>query len=192
MDLYFGDLRLPEISDTSVSLPFRAYLLSSATLAEICSNRSYGPARHRWLYFLKRKAAPILAGLLCPHSGKAQFGLSSLAGDLVSVISRAALEDFDFCRWGRRCPHSNGIGFRSSCSQPVSGTHGRSFTAPIDARNGRGRSQPVRRAKFFWFQFVPPVAGVIWFVLYWRKHRQDWNWQDQMPVLVTASLLTTS
>jgi hypothetical protein len=49
---------------------------------------------------------------------------------------------------------------------------------------------PTRQ--FFWFQFVPPVAGVIWFGLYWRKHRQDWNWQDHMPALVTASLLTTS
>ncbi|HXW54807.1 MAG TPA: glycosyltransferase family 87 protein [Candidatus Cybelea sp.] len=44
----------------------------------------------------------------------------------------------------------------------------------------------------FPLQFVAPLAGTIWFVCYWRRRRDDWQWKENMPLLVTISLLTTA
>ena len=41
-------------------------------------------------------------------------------------------------------------------------------------------------------QFVAPLVGTVWFLLYWRRHATDWDWKEQMPVLITASVLTTA
>jgi hypothetical protein len=54
----------------------------------------------------------------------------------------------------------------------------------------------VLRAAFgrerFWLQFLPPLVGVAWLVPYWLRHRCDWDWQEQLPLLLLVSLLTTS
>lgn len=44
----------------------------------------------------------------------------------------------------------------------------------------------------FGFQFVPLLAGLIWWMVMWKKRRPNWNWAERMPVLVTASLLTSA
>ena len=41
-----------------------------------------------------------------------------------------------------------------------------------------------------WLTFVPPILGVIWFFFYWRKHRADWTWDEQMPVLLLAAVIS--
>jgi hypothetical protein len=43
-----------------------------------------------------------------------------------------------------------------------------------------------------WLQFLPMLAGCIWLVFYWRRHRQVWDWKLQMPVLLLVSLATVS
>jgi hypothetical protein len=43
----------------------------------------------------------------------------------------------------------------------------------------------------FWLQVVPQVVGLIWVVIYWYRRRNDWNWSEQLPLLVLVSLLTT-
>ena len=43
-----------------------------------------------------------------------------------------------------------------------------------------------------WMQWVPTLGGLVWFGFYWRRHRENWSWEEQMPILLTASLLTTS
>jgi hypothetical protein len=43
-----------------------------------------------------------------------------------------------------------------------------------------------------WMQWLPVLGGLIWFVVYWRRHRGSWSWEEQMPILLTVSLLTTS
>jgi hypothetical protein len=43
-----------------------------------------------------------------------------------------------------------------------------------------------------WLQFVPSVFGVLWFAFYWAKHRRTWAWEEQAPVLLLVSFLTTS
>ena len=44
----------------------------------------------------------------------------------------------------------------------------------------------------FWLQFLPPLAGIAWIVPYWHRHRQCWDWLEQLPLLLLVSLLTTS
>src|SRR5262249_4636563 len=44
----------------------------------------------------------------------------------------------------------------------------------------------------YWLQFVPMAAGGGWLAVHWLRHRQDWDWLEQMPLLVTVSLLTTA
>lgn len=41
-------------------------------------------------------------------------------------------------------------------------------------------------------QFVPMVPGLLWLAWYWRRHRNSWDWQKQLPDLLFASLLTTA
>jgi hypothetical protein len=51
----------------------------------------------------------------------------------------------------------------------------------------------------FWFgedhfalQFLPPLVGVIWLVIYWIRHRRNWQWEQQLPLLLLVSLLTAA
>jgi hypothetical protein len=42
----------------------------------------------------------------------------------------------------------------------------------------------------YWLQYVPLAAGVIWLLAYWRRHRSDWDWRVELPLLVAVSLAT--
>lgn len=42
-----------------------------------------------------------------------------------------------------------------------------------------------------WLQYIPALAGLIWFLVYWRTHRDDWVWEDRLPLLILVSLMTT-
>jgi hypothetical protein len=44
----------------------------------------------------------------------------------------------------------------------------------------------------FWLQFVPPAVGTAWFLLYWRRHHATWDWSEQMPWLLLASMVATA
>ena len=43
----------------------------------------------------------------------------------------------------------------------------------------------------FWLQFLPTLVGVFWFIFYWRKHKQSWNWLLVLPVILFVSQLTS-
>lgn len=43
-----------------------------------------------------------------------------------------------------------------------------------------------------WLQVLPAALGATWLVFYWFKHRLSWNWLEQMPLLLTVSVLTAS
>jgi Glycosyltransferase family 87 len=51
---------------------------------------------------------------------------------------------------------------------------------------------PLATVRLFELQFVAPLLGAIWFLFYWHRNRGGWNWKKQMPVLITASVLTTA
>jgi hypothetical protein len=42
-----------------------------------------------------------------------------------------------------------------------------------------------------WLQALPPCIGLVWFFSYWRENRKTWRWDQRMPALIFASLLTT-
>jgi hypothetical protein len=44
----------------------------------------------------------------------------------------------------------------------------------------------------YWLQFVPVAVGTVWLLTHWFRHRKSWDWLEQMPLLVTVSLLTTA
>jgi hypothetical protein len=44
----------------------------------------------------------------------------------------------------------------------------------------------------FWLQFLPPVFGMIWMVIYWMKNRKIWRWLEAAPLLVLVSVLTAA
>ncbi|MFH1312000.1 MAG: glycosyltransferase family 87 protein [Candidatus Eisenbacteria bacterium] len=43
-----------------------------------------------------------------------------------------------------------------------------------------------------WLQFIPPVAGILWFGVRWKNHHAHWRWSAEMPSLLFISLLTMS
>jgi hypothetical protein len=42
----------------------------------------------------------------------------------------------------------------------------------------------------FWLQFVPVTLGVLWFAWYRWQNRNDWNWQQQLPLVLLVSFIT--
>ena len=43
-----------------------------------------------------------------------------------------------------------------------------------------------------WLQFVPSLAGILWLLQHFRRKGMTWGWNEQMPLLLLVSLLTTS
>ena len=43
----------------------------------------------------------------------------------------------------------------------------------------------------FWLQFLPSILGGIWFIYYWYRHHESWNWSDELPIILLVSLLTS-
>jgi hypothetical protein len=43
-----------------------------------------------------------------------------------------------------------------------------------------------------WLQILPAALGAIWFMFYWFKRRRAWDWSEQMPLMLTVSVLTAS
>jgi hypothetical protein len=43
----------------------------------------------------------------------------------------------------------------------------------------------------FWVQFLPAILGGIWFIYYWYKQHESWNWSDELPIILLVSLLTS-
>jgi hypothetical protein len=48
------------------------------------------------------------------------------------------------------------------------------------------------RTQVRWTQFLPMYGGCAWILWYWIRKRNDWNWSEEMPVLLLASLVTTT
>lgn len=42
-----------------------------------------------------------------------------------------------------------------------------------------------------WLQMIPQIVGLVWVAIYWYRRRNQWDWSEQLPLLVLVSLLTT-
>jgi hypothetical protein len=41
-----------------------------------------------------------------------------------------------------------------------------------------------------WLQFISTLIGIIWLLYYWKKNRASWDWLQEMPILMFASIIT--
>lgn len=37
-------------------------------------------------------------------------------------------------------------------------------------------------------QFLPPLMGTVWFLWHWEHHKENWDWTEQMPIMLLVSL----
>jgi hypothetical protein len=44
-------------------------------------------------------------------------------------------------------------------------------------------------ANHFWLQLVPIIAATIWLLFHYWRHRRQWDWGEQMPLLLLVSFL---
>jgi hypothetical protein len=44
----------------------------------------------------------------------------------------------------------------------------------------------------FRWQFLPMLPGGVWLIVHWRRHRQAWEWGEQMPMLLLVGMLTAA
>jgi hypothetical protein len=45
--------------------------------------------------------------------------------------------------------------------------------------------------KRYWLQFLSVVVATAWFLFYWREQRRGWAWDNQMPLILLISTMTT-
>jgi hypothetical protein len=41
----------------------------------------------------------------------------------------------------------------------------------------------------FWIHVMPIIFGAIWFIYYWNRKHDTWNWEDEIPILLLVSVL---
>lgn len=44
----------------------------------------------------------------------------------------------------------------------------------------------------FWLQFVAPLIGSAWLLVYWWGRRTTWNWAEQISIVLLVSIATTA
>lgn len=42
-----------------------------------------------------------------------------------------------------------------------------------------------------WLQYLPCLAGIVWFAAYWARHRRAWRWEEHLPLLLLVSVATS-
>lgn len=187
MDLYFGALNIPEISEPPsyrYLFAFTFYpVLLSLKMAQLGAILLLGVAG--FAYFQHRKR-PISAGLclavllLKPHLFvlfyfvlllRREWKVLAAAAATIFVLSAIAV-------W--REPDI----FRSYWML-MSGPYPKLALAGILA----GMRSEFQAYDTYWLQFLPPIVALVWFSFYWRSHRQNWSWTDRLPVLTTASII---
>jgi Glycosyltransferase family 87 len=194
MDLYFGDLRLQDISDTVIYRCLFAFtfypVLLSLKFAQIDALLLLGIAG--FLYF-ESKDKPILGGVL--------LSLTAFKPQLIYLVWLAVLlRSLQARSWRTLASMATVIALLMTVAWSLDPRVIRQYWSLTNGPYGQiypsGIVAVVRRMfggqNTFWLQLLPSLFGVTWFAIYWRKYRHDWNWVERMPALVTASLLTSA
>lgn len=194
MDVYFGELRIPEISDTAFYRCLFAFTFYPVLLclryAQTAPLMLLGVAG--FLYFDK-KARPILAG--------AFLALTLIKPQLLYLVWLAVLlRSFQQRRWRSL---ASAVGFVALLSAITLLLDARSFqqyrelaSTPYLQAYASGVTAGIRKlfggVGTFWIQLVPPAFGLAWFAVYWHRRRQNWSWAKNMPMLITISVVTSA
>ena len=194
MDLYFGDLRIREISDTAFYRGLFAFTFYPVLLclryAQTAPFMLLGVAG--FLYF-ESKQRPWLAGvflsltlikpqlfylvwlaLIVRSVHKRQWKSLMGAGLTIALLSVTAL-------WVQPKIFSQYYELTSS-------PYMQAYASGVMA----GFRKLVGGVGTFWIQLLPLAAGLIWFARHWRKTGGSWFWQEQLPLLLTVSVLTSA
>jgi hypothetical protein len=192
-DMYFGEVRIPEITETTwqrslFALTFYPALVC-AKFAQTAPLLLLGLAG--FLYFESRERL-TLAGIC--------ITLTLIKPQLLLLVWLAlVLDSYQRKRWkllGSAAATLGGLTAISLFLDPHAIAHYWELArSPYLAMNPSGIAGAIRRLfgarDTYWMQFIPPIFGLIWFALYWPSQRKSWNWKNQMPALVAGSLLTT-
>ena len=194
MDIYFGDLRLKDISDTGFYRCLFAFtffpVLLCLRFTQTAPLMLLGVAG--FLYF-EKKHRHVLAGAL--------LSLTLIKPHLLFLVWLAMI----FCSWQRRTWKIL-IAAVGSCAtltaialllDPHALRHYWELTSgPYLQAYASGVAGLPRKLAggvgTLWIQLVPPILGLIWFAFYWRRNRDSWSWTEQMPMLLTVSVLTSA
>ena len=188
MDLYFGSLKIPEISHPRVYRYLFAFtfypVLLSLKMTQMGALLLFGMAG--FAYFENRKQ-PLLAALflsvtiLKPHLFiliwlavllRRQWACVAVTAGVLGVLSGLVLiRDHAIFR---------------EYAQLIFSNYPHLALAGVLA----GVRSALGTRDTYWLQSLPPVVGTIWFAFYWRTHRLDWNWKERLPGLMLASLLS--
>jgi hypothetical protein len=197
MDIYFGAVRIPEVTDSIFNRCLFAFTFYPVILclkyAQTTPFALLGLAG--FLYFdLNRR--PIAAGVL--------LSLTLIKPQLLFLVWLAVLFRSSQQReWRLLASVCVVLAALTTLAASFDRSLFRHYHQLIDTPylrlNPSGMIGGVRRClnrgditATYWMQFVLPVIGIIWFWFYWRKHRHNWNWAKQLPILVTASVLTSA
>lgn len=197
MDVYFAELRIPEVSDSTFYRCLFAFtfypVLLCLRFAQTAPFLLLGLAG--FLHFVK-KERPIAAGMM--------LALTSIKPQLLFLVWIAVILDaFRRGRW-RLLVASTGVilaasslafvldpdalqQYRDLVRTPYLLSNPSGITALIRRLLG-----PDRLLETYWLQFVPPVIGIVWLFFYWQRHKTAWDWTERMPMLVTISVLTSA
>jgi hypothetical protein len=190
MDLYFGEIRIPEISASATHRALFAFTFFPTLLClqfgQIAPLVLLGVVGFLWF---EERNSPVLAGVALaltavkPHivyliwiavvvMGRKRWKTIAAAAAVIIVLtSIAVVLDPSIIGEYRALIQSHYIDFYASGLSGIV----RSWLGPHD------------RA---WIQFVPVPFGLAWFALYCRRKKQDWSWGEVAPSLITASVLT--
>jgi hypothetical protein len=188
MDIYFGDLEIPEISAPRSYRYLFAFTFYPTLYALKCTQLSplvfLGVAG--FLRFEARGRKTIAGLFLC---------LTLLKPHLLLLLWLALLLER---RWNSLITSSfitavlSGIAvlrFPSAFREYwnlMNGPYPRFIASGLFG----GLRMILATPTSYWIQFVTIPIGVLWLILYWHR-RTTWIWADEVPVLVTASLLCT-
>jgi hypothetical protein len=194
MDVYFGDICLPEISDSTFYRCLFAFtfypVLMSVKFAQTVPFVLFGAAA---FVFYESGRRPIIAGLL--------FAMTAFKPNLVYLVWIALLlNSLQQRRWKTLASAGAvlaGLMALALAMDPHAISEYRALaSSPLPRLLMPGMAGAVRslfpHRDVFWMQLLPPFLGLGWFAFYWRKYRLNWIWSERIPALIAASLLTTS
>jgi hypothetical protein len=187
MDVYFGSLRIPEISYPSgyrYLFAFTFYpVLMALKFTQFSPLVFLGIAGY--LHY-QRKCRPFIAGLL--------LSMTLLKPHLVLLLWLALLLDRE---WKTLCTAAAVAAAFSTVTllrYPAAfNDYGDLMTGPYPALTVSGVFAGIRGAfenpNNYWLQYIPAALGLIWTVFYWYKNRMNWTLTDRLPALITASVM---
>jgi len=191
MDVYFGDVRLCEISDTVFYRSLFAFtffpVLLCLRFAQTVPFALLGLAG--FVYFERRK--PFVAGAL--------LSLTLIKPHLVLLVwAVLILHCLQRRRWSIVFGALGAVLLLTGISlwfdhhilrdylDLTGGPYLQAYAAGIAALIRK----PFGGIGTLWIQLIPTFCGLAWLAVYWRKHRNQWSWNERLPMVLTVSVLT--